>query len=68
MCQKAHPLFVYYIYTKYDFTQFGLNFFDNQSINAFEECFNTKLKAFRTQLRGVIDISFFLFRVSKLFA
>ncbi|MCK9181068.1 MAG: ISL3 family transposase, partial [Bacteroides sp.] len=30
--------------------------------------FNAKLKAFRTQLRGVTDISFFLFRVTKLFA
>ena len=53
------------IYSHYDEI---LNFFNNRSTNAFAESFNAKLKAFRTQLRGVTDISFFLFRVTKLFA
>ncbi|MEG1669257.1 MAG: transposase, partial [Chryseobacterium sp.] len=30
--------------------------------------FNAKIKNFRMQLRGVRDKSFFLFRLSKLFA
>lgn len=45
-----------------------LNFFDNRSTNASAESFNAKLKAFRTSLRGVIDIKFFLFRVAKIYA
>lgn len=45
-----------------------LNFFDNRSTNASAESFNAKLKAFRTSLRGVRDISFFLFRVAKIYA
>jgi transposase len=45
-----------------------LNFFDNRSTNASAESFNAKLKAFRTSLRGVRDINFFLFRVSKIYA
>lgn len=30
--------------------------------------FNAKIKAFRAQLRGVVDIKFFLFRLAKLYA
>lgn len=45
-----------------------LNFFDNRSTNASAESFNAKLKAFRTTLRGVRDINFFLFRVAKIYA
>jgi len=45
-----------------------LNFFDNRSTNASAESFNAKLKAFRTTLRGVVDIKFFLFRVAKIYA
>jgi transposase len=45
-----------------------LNFFDNRSTNASAESFNAKLKAFRAALRGVVDIEFFLFRVSKIYA
>ena len=32
------------------------------------ESFNAKIKAFRSQFRGVKDVSFFLFRLTKLFA
>ena len=45
-----------------------LNYFDNKSTNASAESFNAKIKAFRSQFRGVADINFFLFRLMKLFA
>ena len=45
-----------------------LNFFDNRSTNASAESFNAKLKAFRRTLRGVNDIKFFLYRVTKIYA
>jgi len=45
-----------------------LNFFDNRSTNASAESFNAKIKAFRASFRGVTDISFFLFRLSKVYA
>ncbi len=41
-----------------------LNFFVNRAANA--ESFNAKVKAFRTQFRGVTDIPFFLYRLMKL--
>lgn len=45
-----------------------LNFFVNRDTNAFAESFNSKMKAFRNQFRGVRDIPFFLFRLAKLTA
>ncbi|MGY0426465.1 MAG: transposase [Polaribacter sp.] len=45
-----------------------LNFFNNRSTNANAESFNAKIKLFRANLRGVTDITFFLFRLHKLFA
>lgn len=45
-----------------------LNFFENRSTNASAESFNAKIKAFRSQLRGVRDITFFLFRLAKIYA
>jgi transposase len=45
-----------------------LNFFDNRSTNANAESFNSKIKGFRANLRGVTDVRFFLFRLEKLFA
>lgn len=44
------------------------NYFENRSTNASAESFNAKVKAFRTQLRGVRDIPYFIFRLTKLFA
>ena len=44
------------------------NYFDNRSTNASAESFNAKVKAFRAQFRGVRDIPFFIFRLTKLFA
>lgn len=45
-----------------------LNFFDNRSTNASAESFNAKIKAFRATQRGVTDIPYFLFRLSKIYA
>jgi hypothetical protein len=45
-----------------------LNFFDNRSTNTSAESFNAKLKNFRSAMRGVSDINFFLYRVAKIFA
>jgi len=44
-----------------------LNYFNHRSTNAAAESFNAKLKGFRTLVRGVRDVKFFLFRVSKLY-
>lgn len=44
-----------------------LNYFNHRSTNASAESFNAKLKGFRTLVRGVRDIKFFLFRVGKLY-
>lgn len=45
-----------------------LNFFDNRNTNAFAESFNSKIKLFRANCRGVKDTTFFLFRIATLFA
>ena len=45
-----------------------LNFYENRNTNANAESFNSKIKLFRANLRGVIDTKFFLFRLYKLFA
>lgn len=45
-----------------------LNFFTNRSTNASAESFNAKIKGFRASARGVRDINFFLFRLTRLYA
>lgn len=45
-----------------------LNFFERRTTNAAAESFNAKIKAFRAQFRGVRNISFFLYRLSKIYA
>ncbi len=45
-----------------------LNFFVRRSTNANAESFNSKIKLFRANQRGVVDNDFFLFRLMKLFA
>jgi transposase len=45
-----------------------LNYFINRSTNASAESFNAKIKAFRAQFRGVKNIEFFLFRLTRIFA
>lgn len=45
-----------------------LNYFDNRSTNASAESFNAKIKAFRSQFRGVKSVEFFLYRLTQLYA
>ena len=45
-----------------------LNFFIKRNTNANAESFNSKIKLFRANQRGVVDVKFFLFRMEKLFA
>lgn len=45
-----------------------LNYFDNRSTNASAESFNAKIKAFRSQFRGVRNVEFFLYRLTQLYA
>jgi transposase len=54
--------------TVYEHYEEILNFFINRSTNASAESFNAKIKAFRATLRGVVDIDFFLFRLTKIYA
>ncbi len=45
-----------------------VNYFEKRLTNASAESFNAKIKAFRTQFRGVGDIKFFMFRLATLYA
>lgn len=45
-----------------------INYFDRRLTNASAESFNAKIKAFRTQFRGVGDVKFFMFRLATQFA
>ena len=45
-----------------------LNYFLRRSTNASAEAFNSKVKIFRSQMRGIRDRDFFIFRLVKLFA
>ncbi|WP_310588069.1 transposase [Emticicia sp. BO119] len=45
-----------------------VNFFENRSTNASAESFNAKIKAFRSQFRGVKNIPFFLYRLTQIYA
>ena len=53
------------VYSHYDKI---LNYFNNRSTNASAESFNAKIKAFRATQRGVRDINFFLYRLTKIYA
>ena len=44
-----------------------LNYFKSRATNASAESLNSKLKTFRSQLRGVRDIPFFFYRISLIF-
>jgi len=54
--------------TIYEHNENILNFFINRSTNASAESFNAKIKDFRASLRGITDMKFFLFRVTKIWA
>lgn len=44
-----------------------INYFINRQTNASAESLNAKIKNFRAQLRGVVDVKFFLYRLSLIF-
>ncbi|MEE1316285.1 MAG: hypothetical protein U0K35_03555 [Prevotella sp.] len=44
-----------------------LNYFLNRTIYASAESQNSKIKQFRAQLRGVINVDFFLYRLSMIY-
>jgi len=54
--------------TVYEHYEEILNFFINRSTNASAESFNAKIKGFRASLRGVMDVPFFLYRLTKIYA
>lgn len=45
-----------------------INYFERRLTNAAAESFNAKIKAFRTQFRGVGDVAFFMFRLATLYS
>ena len=45
-----------------------INYFEDRLTNASAESFNAKIKAFRTQFRGVGDIKFFMYRMATLYS
>jgi transposase len=44
-----------------------LNYFDNRSTNASAESFNARIKAFSAQFRGVRNVNFFLYRLTRIY-
>ena len=44
-----------------------LNYFDNRETNASAESLNSKMKCFRSSLRGVMDIPYFFYRSVQVF-
>ncbi len=44
-----------------------VNYFEDRLTNASAESFNAKIKALRSQFRGVGDIKFFMFRIATLY-
>lgn len=66
--QMGYGAFQSVLNTFHNHYQTILNFFINRDTNAFAESFNSKVKAFRNQFRGVRDIPFFLYRLAKLTA
>ena len=47
--------------------EYVLNYFNNRSTNASAESLNSKMKGFRTQVRGVSDLPFFMYRCMMIF-
>jgi transposase len=44
------------------------NYFEKRITNESAEPFNAKIKAFRSQFRGVRNVAFFLYRLTKIYA
>lgn len=53
--------------TIYDREKEIANYFIDRQTNASAESLNAKIKNFRAQLRGVVDVKFFLYRLSLIF-
>ncbi|MDR1056239.1 MAG: transposase [Prevotellaceae bacterium] len=51
----------------YEHSEEILNFYTNPSSNTSAEAFNSKIKFFWTKLREVLNIPFFLFRLSIIY-
>ena len=47
--------------------KYVLNYFTNRSTNASAESLNSMMKGFRSQVRGVADLPFFMYRLMKIF-
>jgi transposase len=62
-----YPQFSTVIETMKNYYERILNFFEKRHTNTVVESFNAKLKEFRKIFRGVADMKFFLFRVTKLY-
>lgn len=45
-----------------------INYFEKRVTNASTESFNAKIKALRSQFRGVGNIKFFMYRITKFYA
>ena len=45
-----------------------INYFEDRLTNASAESFNAKIKAFKTQFRGIGDIKFFMYRMATLYS
>ena len=45
-----------------------IDYFEDRLTNASAESFNAKIKAFRTQFRGVGDFKFFMYRLATLYS
>ena len=45
-----------------------LNYLINRATNASAESLNAKIKHFRAQLHGVVDVKFFLFWLTNIYA
>lgn len=70
--EKTHALDLKDFFTMANTIRYNLeniiHFFINRSTNANAESFNSKIKLFRANQRGVVDTKFFLFRLKNLFA
>ena len=66
--EKKYPAFLTAINSIENHKENILNYFVNRTTNAIAETFNSKIKAFRNVFRGVRELSFFLYRVSLIFA
>ncbi|MDE6556861.1 MAG: transposase [Duncaniella sp.] len=45
-----------------------INYFERRLTNASAESFNGKIKALRSQFRGVSDIAFFMYRLANIYS